>query len=170
MKEVEEEPPLRPRRARPPTVKTAGSPIDEGLTSPSMAKPPPVPAGSRPSSLISNRKSMGHDSPHSQTSPQTNTKPPIPSIPAPPRRTHSTAAEEPRSPVRARPPSVSMRSPDLPQLPPGGHPVRPSRPVPTPKAEIAEFTTEVPKEKDNNQSSQVVPEHAGKILIMASRK
>ncbi|KAJ2959614.1 hypothetical protein NQZ79_g4951 [Umbelopsis isabellina] len=169
VKEVDEEPPLRPRRARPPTVKTAGSPNDESLTSPSMAKPPPVPAGSRPSSLISNRKSMGQDTPYSQTSPQTNTKPPIPSVPAPPRRTHSTA-EEPRSPVRARPPSVSMRSPDLPQLPPGGHPVRPSRPVPTPKAEIAEFTADAPKEKDINQSSQVVPEQAGKISELSSRK
>ncbi|KAG2181035.1 hypothetical protein INT43_008617 [Umbelopsis isabellina] len=158
VKEVEEEPPLRPRRARPPTVKTAGSPHEESLTSPSMAKPPPVPAGSRPSSLITNRKSVGQDSPYSQISPQTSTKPPIPSVPAPPRRTHSTT-EEPRSPMRARPPSVSMRSPDLPQLPPGGHPVRPSRPVPTPKAEIAEFTAEAPKEKDN-QSSQVVPEQA----------
>ncbi|CAO3666109.1 unnamed protein product [Umbelopsis ramanniana] len=141
VKEIDEEPPLRPRRARPPTVKTTDSPPSEPLASPSLARPPPIP-GSRPQSLISNRQSIGHDTLPTVGSPQSPMKPSLPSVP-PPRRPVSTP-DTSRSPTKPRPVSMSMRSPDLPPPSPQHdrssfmHPSRPSRPVPTPRVDSSE--------------------------------
>ncbi|KAI8578029.1 hypothetical protein K450DRAFT_248695 [Umbelopsis ramanniana AG] len=141
VKEIDEEPPLRPRRARPPTVKTTDSPPSEPLASPSLARPPPVP-GSRPQSLFSNRQSVGQDTLPTVGSPQSPVKPVLPSVP-PPRRPVSTP-DTSRSPTKPRPVSMSMRSPDLPPPSPQHdrssfmHPSRPSRPVPTPRMDSSE--------------------------------
>lgn len=160
VKEVDDEPPLRPRRARPPTVKTGASPIGEPLTSPSLAKPPPVPAGSRPASLISNRRSMGYDTLQHPASPQSPIKPAIPSAPVP-RRPASTP-DEFRAPTKVRPSSVSMRSPDLPPLSPQHdrgafiHHSRPSRPVPTPHMEVGE---------EESANSKAVSQRTAKVNL-----
>ncbi|KAI9286580.1 SH3 domain-containing protein [Umbelopsis sp. AD052] len=141
VKEIDEEPPLRPRRARPPTVKTTDSPPSEPLASPSLARPPPVP-GSRPQSLISNRQSVGQDTFPTVGSPQSPIKPALPSVPSP-RRPVSTP-DTSRSPTKPRPVSMGMRSPDLPPPSPQHdrssfmHPSRPSRPVPVPRMDSSE--------------------------------
>ncbi|GAB5590619.1 hypothetical protein Unana1_05519 [Umbelopsis nana] len=161
VREVDDEPPLRPRRSRPPTVKTGSSPTGEPLASPSLAKPPPVPAGSRPTSLISNRRSMGHDTLMSPGSPQSAVKPALPSVP-PPRRTASIP-DEVRVPPKSRPISVSMRSPDLPPLSPQQdrpsfmHPSRPSRPVPTPHNELGEEEATSGKPVPQKHTSKIEP-------------
>ncbi|KAI8143851.1 SH3 domain-containing protein [Fennellomyces sp. T-0311] len=132
--QVVEEQRAPPRRTRPPTIKTdTPNQPSESIVSPtSMARPPPVPVSTRPTTLLTNRTSSAdsHQNPPAR---------PVTSPPLPTRRPPS-AAEPPKRTHKPRTPSIPLVSPDLPPVtsksqehsnePPV--PVRPSRPVPTP--------------------------------------
>ncbi|ORX62162.1 hypothetical protein DM01DRAFT_1073510 [Hesseltinella vesiculosa] len=146
--------PIRPQRARPPTIKTdavpppsaASSVSPTSVASPtSMAKPPPVPVSTRPTSLKSAPLRRPPTNPEVQSTPlvappRPITSPPVPvTSPSVPSRPSLSLHSDPISPP-ARPhkrtPSIPMTSPDLP--PPTNtsqehhHPTRPSRPIPVP--------------------------------------
>ena len=155
----EQRPP--PRRTRPPTIKTdtlqqqqPPTNSNENPLSPnSMAKPPPVPVSTRPTTLISNRSS---ESSTSTTNAPTPAARPVTSPPLPTRRPNSNVGtggvatvvpEPPKRTHKPRQPSIPLVSPDLPPITsksqerpqsnisndaPGVAPSRPSRPVPTP--------------------------------------
>lgn len=130
--------PVRPLRARPPTIKTDSqtSLPQSSLTSPTgMAKPPPVPVGTRPSSLLT-RRPTGNNEQHGAPSPRPITSPPLHS-----RSTSSSIKDSSNNisnPTQShkRTPSIPLTSPDLPPIQSDNshyqHPVRPSRPVPSP--------------------------------------
>ncbi|KAI8063410.1 SH3 domain-containing protein [Gilbertella persicaria] len=106
---VDDEKPTRPVRARPATVKTE--------TNDSMAKPPPVPVGTRPMSLLTQRDTI---SPPSRPT----TLPPRPNITSSTRRPSEKNGHK-------RIPSIPLVSPDLPPLSPI-YDQRPTRPIPRP--------------------------------------
>ncbi|KAK4519756.1 uncharacterized protein ATC70_009997 [Mucor velutinosus] len=137
----DEKPPQRPIRARPATVKTESSPNNTpaAAESTNMARPPPVPAATRPTSLLSNRES------HSSTSSVGSPPPPRPittpprsltTPPVPTRRTNSIMSPSSNhsdtlgSHGHRRIPSIPLTSPDLPPMSPVHE--RPTRPIPRP--------------------------------------
>ncbi|KAL1933357.1 hypothetical protein VTP01DRAFT_7447 [Rhizomucor pusillus] len=127
----EQRPP--PRRARPPTIKpeaAASSNANNSPTSPSLAKPPPVPVSTRPTTLLSNRTSSSTESSATAPPPRPVTSPPIPNRRPPSIATESKPGHKPRVP------SIPLVSPDLPPKTMEEHhaPARPSRPVPPPAA------------------------------------
>lgn len=160
---AEQKPAPRSARTRPPTIKTEGSNpphlASENPMSPSsssMARPPPVPKSTRPSTLLSNRSSNA-DQPSAPAAPaRPVTSPPLPTRRPPPVNTSGEGKGH-----KPRQPSIPLVSPDLPPIQSTstsstGHmkedpaanapvaPARPSRPVPTP----------------GTSSSRVIPERA----------
>lgn len=126
----EDKPPQRPARARPATVKTE-SPI---ATAESMARPPPVPVTTRPTSLLSQREgsSLGSPPPRPTTTPpRPITTPPVPTT----RRTNSIISPPPIEIGHRRIPSIPLTSPDLPPMSPGLE--RPTRPIPRPTSTLS---------------------------------
>ncbi|KAI8337255.1 SH3 domain-containing protein [Chlamydoabsidia padenii] len=137
--------PARPARARPPTIltdshTTSTQKTQQSLVSPTgMAKPPPVPIGTRPSSLLTQRPNTND---HQTTSTPAPAPRPITSPPVPSRRVNSVIKDinqprpQPQHQSHKRTPSIPMTSPDLPPIRHSPlheqHPVRPSRPVPSP--------------------------------------
>lgn len=121
----EDKPPQRPSRTRPATVKT------ETLTnSPeSMARPPPVPVTTRPTSLLSHRDNTGSTPPPRPTTTPprpTTTTPPVPTV----RRSQSIMSPPSVDIGHRRIPSIPLTSPDLPPMSPVHE--RPTRPIPRP--------------------------------------
>ncbi|KAF7727110.1 hypothetical protein EC973_007971 [Apophysomyces ossiformis] len=135
----EQQPPARPPRARPPTIKPEmPASGNEPLVSPTLARPPPVPVATRPSSLLTNRTSAASE-------PAPLNGPPAPPRPvtSPPLASRTTVSPETRR-HKPRVPSVHavpVVSPDLPpvtgQLDHSEHPLRPSRPVPAPASTVS---------------------------------
>lgn len=157
----EDKPPQRPARARPATVKTESSSITPSTTeSTGMARPPPVPVTTRPTSLLSNRES------HSSTSsvgspppPRPITTPPRP-ITSPPiatRRTNSIMSPTSNSDTAGhghkRIPSIPLMSPDLPPMSPVHE--RPTRPIPRPTSTTS---------NDSNATIPIVPSRANRSM------
>ncbi|KAI9491339.1 SH3 domain-containing protein [Zychaea mexicana] len=141
----EQRPP--PRRTRPPTIKTdtpSSQPSENPLSPNSMARPPPVPVATRPTTLLSNRSSESSSSQSNNPAPPPAR--PVTSPPLPTRRPPSAAAEPPKRTHKPRTPSIPLVSPDLPPIASKSHehptaasaahepaaPARPSRPIPTP--------------------------------------
>ncbi|KAG0171161.1 hypothetical protein DFQ28_000231 [Apophysomyces sp. BC1034] len=135
----EQHPPARPPRARPPTIKPETStPVNEPLMSPTLARPPPVPVSTRPSSLLSNRSSAA-----SEQTPTTGPPTPPRPVTSPPLASRSMIIQETKR-HKPRVPSVHtipMVAPDLPPITSHGdhpeHPTRPSRPVPAPAPTVS---------------------------------
>ncbi|SAL98162.1 hypothetical protein [Absidia glauca] len=171
--------PARPARARPPTIMTdskttsAEKNHQQSVVSPtSMAKPPPVPVGTRPSSLLTRRPTTnGSDQVATTTiapAPRPITSPPVPT-----RRTNSVIKDSsqpvpqprPRSQAHKRTPSIPLVSPDLPPIrlthSHEQHPVRPSRPVPSPASPSIVSPTS-PISDDRTIGLAKVPKNFGK--------
>ncbi|KAI7890299.1 SH3 domain-containing protein [Mucor mucedo] len=128
----EDKPPQRPVRARPATVKTEAPVV--AAPPESMARPPPVPVTTRPTSLLSQREgsSLGSPPPRPTTTPpRPITSPPVPST----RRTNSIVSPPPIEIGHRRIPSIPLTSPDLPPMSPGFE--RPTRPIPRPTSTIS---------------------------------
>ncbi|KAL9548460.1 hypothetical protein MBANPS3_005673 [Mucor bainieri] len=160
----DEKPPQRPARARPATVKTEASSNSAPAVaeSASMARPPPVPAATRPTSLLSNRESQSSTSSiGSPPPPRPITTPPRPlTTPAiPTRRTNSIMSpssnhgDSPGSHGHRRIPSIPLTSPDLPPMSPVHE--RPTRPIPRPTS-----TTST----DSAATVPVVPSRANRSM------
>jgi hypothetical protein len=138
----DDRPPQRPVRARPATVKTENTE--------NMAKPPPVPVTTRPTSLLSNRDSSSPSVPRPITTPpRPTTSPPIPtrrsnSIISPTTNTNTTttttAAAAAGERGHRRIPSIPLTAPDLPPISPV-HEQRPSRPIPRPTSSNDSMST-----------------------------
>ncbi|KAG1150003.1 hypothetical protein G6F37_002172 [Rhizopus arrhizus] len=112
--QIIEQPPPRPTRARPPTVKSEDQP----------GAPPPIPVGTRPSSLLT--------SPRASPPSRPLTSPPIGRpVTSPPRRPPSINTKN-----HKRTPSIPVVSPDLPPLSPV-HNTRPVIPRPTSSVDAA---------------------------------
>ncbi|KAI8059640.1 SH3 domain-containing protein [Gongronella butleri] len=178
--------PVRPQRSRPPTIQTDASPASPSnsqLTSPtSMAKPPPVPVATRPTSLKTQTAPPPTRRPPTNPEvPSTPVQPPprpITSPPVPSRRSISkdgiTPPPRPNIPHK-RTPSIPMASPDLPPPTtnaPHDHPTRPSRPVPmqppttTPAATPLSPTSEMAKPPKNFPKPPSVPSPASRPTSM----
>ncbi|CAO3578103.1 unnamed protein product [Absidia cylindrospora] len=163
--------PVRPARARPPTIKTdqQQQQKQQPVLSPTgMAKPPPVPVGTRPSSLLS-RRPTGNSDQSAPPLPRPITSPPLPST----RRANSVIKESSTQPQSAhkRTPSIPLMSPDLPpirqdqQHSHDQHALRPSRPVPSPgSANIGSNVTSPtsPTSEDRTAGLAKVPKNFGK--------
>lgn len=130
----QDKPPQRPARARPATVKTEAPPSSatSADSSSNMAKPPPVPVTTRPTSLLSQRESTDSNNNATSPPPRPTTTPPRPitSPPVPTRRTNSIVSPPAIDVGHRRIPSIPLQSPDLPPMSPVHE--RPTRPVPRP--------------------------------------
>ncbi|KAI8337010.1 SH3 domain-containing protein [Chlamydoabsidia padenii] len=162
--------PPRPTRARPPTIKTdsqSATQQQSPLVSPTgMAKPPPVPVGTRPSSLLTRRPTTNSEQPAAAPPPRPITSPPLHS-----RRTNSSVNNNNnnQSPPHKRTPSITLLSPDLPPIRQDSshdqHPARPSRPVPSPgsvSANSNQVTPTSPTLEERPSSLAKVPKSFGK--------
>ncbi|KAI9359129.1 SH3 domain-containing protein [Pilaira anomala] len=135
----EDKPPQRPTRARPATVKTE-APSTPGAAAAAaaapaapvetMARPPPVPVTTRPTSLLTQREGSLMTSPTQRpttTPPRPMTTPPVP---AARRATNAIASPPPIDIGHRRIPSIPVMSPDLPPMSPVHE--KPTRPIPKP--------------------------------------
>ncbi|KAI8080334.1 SH3 domain-containing protein [Thamnidium elegans] len=123
----DDKPPQRPVRARPATVKTDTAP--SSVPAEGMARPPPVPVTTRPTSLLTQREGSSMASPPPRpitTPPRPMTTPPVPAA----RRTNSIASPPPIDIGHRRIPSIPVMSPDLPPMSPIHD--KPTRPIPRP--------------------------------------
>lgn len=148
----EDKPPQRPVRARPATVKTE-APV---VSSENMARPPPVPVTTRPTSLLSQREgsSLGSPPPRPTTTPpRPMTTPPVPST----RRSNSIISPPPIEIGHRRIPSIPLTSPDLPPMSPGLE--RPTRPIPRPTSTISSdlYGAKSPEAHQNAISNMAKP-------------
>ncbi|KAI8638634.1 SH3 domain-containing protein [Parasitella parasitica] len=147
----EDKPPQRPARARPATVKTETASVTPTATeSTGMARPPPVPVTTRPTSLLSNRESRSPassvSSPPQPPRPTTTPPRPVTSPPIAARRTNTIMSPSSNSNDNAasnhghkRIPSIPLMSPDLPPVSPVLE--RPTRPIPRPTSTTSSDST-----------------------------
>ncbi|KAI8366771.1 uncharacterized protein BYT42DRAFT_142933 [Radiomyces spectabilis] len=167
-------PPARPMRARPPTIKMESSAsVKEGPLSPSLARPPPVPLTTRPTSLLTSRGSPSSDASSTSaarpitTPPRPTTLPPVPS-----RRFNSTISTDPKKPTGGVPifapdlppitsPIKQRPSQELPDLPPA----RPTRPVPAPAATTSSVLSTEKSHTENDHPSRPSMAKVPKVCI-----
>ncbi|KAI8093275.1 SH3 domain-containing protein [Halteromyces radiatus] len=160
--------PVRPARARPPTIKT-DSPNTQpqpSVTSPTgLAKPPAVPTGTRPSSLLTRRPPTTSTAEQSAPPlPRPTTSPPVPS-----RRTNSVIKEQHPPASHKRTPSIPLVSPDLPPIRQDyahdQHPVRPSRPVPSPSSAASNMTTPISPTSEDKTFGLAKPPKVNILIV-----